>query len=917
MVRRWGEGQGLAPGAALLAALIWGVSSLQSAAALGREGVSLIRGFEPNEGCRWVRPAVDGLGMNDHYIAGPRRGEDRAAWLSRLRAYRDQVREGRTVPEIELDYRGVRAWTRMSPALARTLDLKTGDRLEVAVEVRSVSGNRNLCIAFDRHDRRTGGWAGWSGVQAVLSIPSGETEGRFGGSTSRQWHRVKAAVSVPAFDAGGQWVRLILGMDATRDPTPGRLQMRAIEVKVADPEKMRLLESAAKVVVQGGRALDRSLYDRPDLAWASRVFTCHFTFMYDRSVYDPVGGRYQLEAFLDDGAREFGGYDALVLWQGYPRLGVDERNQFDMYRDMPGGLTGIREFVRQAHARGVRLFIDYNPWDTGTRREGHSDEEALADLVGAIEADGIFLDTMSATSPTLRQRLDATRVGVALAPEGHPDIDQIPLLSLSWAQWLDDPSPPGLLHLKWLEPRHVQHQIRRWDRSRRAQIEAAFFNGSGVLIWENIFGTYNPWSAEDRRAWRRAAPILRLFAEQFASDAWDPFYPTRVEQLYCHRWPGKEATVFTLLNLGLPIEEEGLIDLPNEGDMTYLDLWKGEPLRVEAIGSSKVRVRGSIERLGCVLAVKRGTGDGSLEALMSGQRELATASQPGPDGRNVARSVVEALAAPPKSPPAAAAPPGMVLVRQARLRMKIEHVRRECGCYPDPGMPESKWADFLWGSPFDGMLRHEIGPVAVAAFWIDETEVSNAQFKQFLDDSGYQPRVRENFLKHWPGGRMPADLADHPVVYVDLDDARAYAKWAGKRLPIEAEWHLAAQGTDGRAWPWGDEFEPARCNRTGRHTLPVRSCPDGRSPCGCYHMSDNVWEWTESERDDGHTRFTIIRGGSYFKAEGSVWYADGGPQPCNHHAKFILMWPGLDRCATIGFRCVVDAEGREAGRGER
>ena len=73
-------------------------------------------------------------------------------------------------------------------------------------------------------------------------------------------------------------------------------------------------------------------------------------------------------------------------------------------------------------------------------------------------------------------------------------------------------------------------------------------------------------------------------------------------------------------------------------------------------------------------------------------------------------------------------------------------------------------------------------------------------------------------------------------------------------------------------------------------------------------MSGNVWEWTESQRDDGHTRFAILRGGSYFQAAGSIWYTDGGPQPCDHHAKFLLLWPGLDRCATIGFRCVVDVE---------
>jgi formylglycine-generating enzyme required for sulfatase activity len=155
---------------------------------------------------------------------------------------------------------------------------------------------------------------------------------------------------------------------------------------------------------------------------------------------------------------------------------------------------------------------------------------------------------------------------------------------------------------------------------------------------------------------------------------------------------------------------------------------------------------------------------------------------------------------------------------------------------------------------------------------------------------------------------MPKELADHPVVYIDIDDARAYAKWAGKRLPTEPEWHLAAQGTDGRKWPWGDEFDESNVNTTGERTLAARSLPEGRSPYGCYHMSGNVWEWTESCRDDGHTRFVMVRGGSYFNAEGSGWYVKGGPQPCDHHAKFIRMWPGLDRCATIGFRCVIDAE---------
>ncbi len=69
-------------------------------------------------------------------------------------------------------------------------------------------------------------------------------------------------------------------------------------------------------------------------------------------------------------------------------------------------------------------------------------------------------------------------------------------------------------------------------------------------------------------------------------------------------------------------------------------------------------------------------------------------------------------------------------------------------------------------------------------------------------------------------------------------------------------------------------------------------------------MCGNVWHWTESERSDGRTRFCIIRGGAWFAAKGSGWYMDGGPRPANFAAKFLLTWPGLDRCSTIGFRCV-------------
>jgi formylglycine-generating enzyme required for sulfatase activity len=144
-------------------------------------------------------------------------------------------------------------------------------------------------------------------------------------------------------------------------------------------------------------------------------------------------------------------------------------------------------------------------------------------------------------------------------------------------------------------------------------------------------------------------------------------------------------------------------------------------------------------------------------------------------------------------------------------------------------------------------------------------------------------------------------------VYVDLNDARAYARWAGKRLATEEEWQYAAEGPERRRYPWGDSLVPGAYNDgSSGGTTGVYAHPGGRSAWGCYDLCGNVWQWTESERSDGRTRFCLVRGGAYYQAHGSDWYADGGPVPANFAAKFILMWPGLDRCATIGFRCAVD-----------
>jgi formylglycine-generating enzyme required for sulfatase activity len=128
----------------------------------------------------------------------------------------------------------------------------------------------------------------------------------------------------------------------------------------------------------------------------------------------------------------------------------------------------------------------------------------------------------------------------------------------------------------------------------------------------------------------------------------------------------------------------------------------------------------------------------------------------------------------------------------------------------------------------------------VAAFYMDRYPVTNYQYRLFLEETGH----REPYLLNHPLWSAPMQ----PVVFVGWDDARAYAKWAGKALPTEPQWEKAGRGTDGRLWAWGHEFLPNRCNsrETGLgRTSEIGLFPGGMSPYGCYDMCGNVWEMCE------------------------------------------------------------------------
>ncbi len=155
----------------------------------------------------------------------------------------------------------------------------------------------------------------------------------------------------------------------------------------------------------------------------------------------------------------------------------------------------------------------------------------------------------------------------------------------------------------------------------------------------------------------------------------------------------------------------------------------------------------------------------------------------------------------------------------------------------------------------DEYPRHQVD---LDAFYIDAHEVTNGRYRQFVKATGHRtPQHPKNPSRTlWKGDQVSEAVAERPVVNVDWHDADAYCKWAGRRLPTEAEWEKAARGTDDRRFPWGN-VEPTAKHLNfnqqwiGEKTLmPVGSYEAGKSPYGAYDMAGNVWEWVADWYDD-------------------------------------------------------------------
>ncbi len=263
--------------------------------------------------------------------------------------------------------------------------------------------------------------------------------------------------------------------------------------------------------------------------------------------------------------------------------------------------------------------------------------------------------------------------------------------------------------------------------------------------------------------------------------------------------------------------------------------------------------------------------------------------------------------------------PALVIAALAWSGRAQDSARDDAPMRPNPipevnGMVFVPAGEFVMGSTAEQLVKMaEVDEfpqrsVFVDDFYIDIHEVTNAQYKVYLDSTLVEAPPK------WINGNYGLGEDGFPVISVSFDEATAYAKWVGKRLPTEPEWEKAARGTDGRVFPWGDSFNRALANN-GEHLMPIMSFPGGVSPYGCWDMAGNAAEWVNGryeayprgpndvvprgvpDRNEGFSKDRrVYRGGSWNTFSKYLRCAN------REHTS-----PGK-RWVYVGFRCAMDPE---------
>ena len=707
---------------------------------------------------------------------------------------------------------------------------------------------------------------------------------------------------------------------------------------------------------------DNSLFEREDLKWIRHSYVMHLMMAWDKFYYDYKDAKFHLNEFVAQGKKLYGGDDIISIWPTWPTLGLDQRNQFDLFRDLPGGTKKIHQLADDLHKQSIKLFVCYNPWDESTRSENHFG--GISDLLAETSADGVVLDTKAEASKELQAAADKVHKGIIMYSEGMAvpkDMVGIPSGRVHNALYY----APMLNLNKLIKPEFAIYRVAElFKEPIRREFTTSFFNGYGTEI--NIMAPGQPdWVPEQYKYLGRTTRILRENTNNFTSRNWEPLIPTSIDSIWVNKWPQDGKIIYTIYSIRPAGYKGKLFCVQPAANSHFIDLWHHRLLQPQAqngdwwieaetdafnqnfLGTNNESEVDCIAQLpalitahrnGDMLVVKTpatgtdllvwpGAPDYSKQPLVlkPGNHEFSLNEY---FGRFEGDFIIQLL------DKGILLDENVITVRAGEAR-RISKSEKTAPVPTAPaGMVKIPGGNFTFkatnGDEFIPYPKQDVdSSFLMKPFFMDQFPVTNAQYKNFIETSHYKPSDPTNYLKHWKNGQIKKGEEQLPVVYVSYEDAKAYAKWAGKRLPTELEWQYAAQTPEMNEWPWRQttpvkrkiEFvnatlsatsiegiDSAMCNLGDGKLHPVGSFPKGANPYGLQDLVGSVWQLTNDLYMNGSYRYIIMKGGSYFKPSSSWWYVQSGPRELHYRQYLLRVSQGFERNATVGFRCVKDAK---------
>jgi gamma-glutamyl hercynylcysteine S-oxide synthase len=706
---------------------------------------------------------------------------------------------------------------------------------------------------------------------------------------------------------------------------------------------------------------DNSLFERDDLKWVRHTYVHHLMMAWDKFLYDGKDKKFHLKEFIDRGKKLYGGDDIISIWPTWPTLGLDQRNQFDLFRDLPGGTAQIKKLADMCRQNDAKFFICYNPWDESTRDENHF--EGLSDLIKETSADGVILDTRGESSKELQDAADHVRKGVVMYSEGmavprhmsgivsgrvHNALYYAPMLNLN----------------KLIKPEFTIYRVAElFKEPIQREFATSFFNGYGTEM--NIMAPGQPNNAEEQyRYLGRTTRILRENTHNFVSKDFTPLIPTTADSIWVNKWPHENKTIYTIYSIRPEGYKGYLFEVEPEAGYHFVDLWKHRLLEpknengkslvevetdafnasflgtnneaeVSAVAKLPVLLRANLNGDDLTISLKENMGDEvRIWAGGPSYEEKPVVLKPGNHaiqlhklfGRFEGDLIIQLFGK------------GILLdetivgIKPGTAR-RVSSVKKTIATSKTPdGMVTIPAGKFLFkathGDEFISYPKQDVDSTfEMPSYFMDKFPVTNAQYRKFITTTGYKPTDTANYLKHWKNGKVPEGMEQYPVVYVSYEDANAYAKWAGKRLPTEIEWQYAAQTPELNEWPWKQSkpvtrklqavnatltvsalegIDSGKCNLGNGKLYAVGKYPEGANPYGLQDLVGSVWQLTNDLYMNGSYRYIIMKGGSYFKPSSSWWYVQGGPRELHYRQYLLRVSEGFERNATVGFRCMKD-----------